>query len=176
MYDIPSSPAAARIEPVRAIASSRSALPGPSTIVPSFPTIRMRGRSSYCTHAVYDSSHMRTAAVALTFFLAACAHHGFVSDRLYCGLNIPDGGAVAPSDIDAFIAQEVEPRFPEGFTVWRARGHWKGGSEETLVIEILHPHTPQLDAAVRQIADAYRARFRQEAVLRVTSPAAMRLH
>ncbi len=119
---------------------------------------------------------MRTAAVALTFFLAACAHHGFVSDRLFCGLNIPDGGAVTQSDIDAFIAQEVEPRFPDGFTVWRARGHWKGGNEETLVIEILHPPDPRLDDAVQEIADAYRTRFRQEAVLRVTSPAKMTLH
>ncbi|HEY0156529.1 MAG TPA: DUF3574 domain-containing protein [Thermoanaerobaculia bacterium] len=119
---------------------------------------------------------MRTAAVALTLLLAACAHHGFVSDRLFCGLSIPGGGAVTQSEIDAFLAEEVEPRFPDGFTVWRARGQWKGGQEETLVIEIVHARTPELDAAVRAIADAYRARFRQEAVLRVTSPAAMRLH
>ena len=120
---------------------------------------------------------MRASAVALSLLLAAaCAHHGFVSDRLYCGLSIPGGGTVTQSDLDAFIVAEVEPRFPEGFTVWRARGQWKGGNEETMVIEILHPPTPQLDAAVRQIADAYRTRFRQEAVLRVTSPARMTLH
>jgi hypothetical protein len=120
---------------------------------------------------------MRAAAVALTLLLAAaCAHPGFVSDRLYCGLSIPGGGTVTQADLDAFIASEVEPRFPEGFTVWRARGQWKGGNEETMVIEILHPPTPQLDDAIRQIADAYRARFRQEAVLRVTSPARMTFH
>jgi hypothetical protein len=119
---------------------------------------------------------MRIAAVALTLFLAACAHHGFVSDRLFCGLSIPGGGAVTQSDLDAFITEEVEPRFPGGFTVWRARGHWKGGNEETLVIEILHPPDPRLERAVQEIADAYRTRFRQEAVLRVTSPATMRMH
>jgi len=119
---------------------------------------------------------MRTAAVALTLFLAACAHHGFVSDRLFCGLSIPGAGAVTQSDVDAFIAAEVEPRFPDGFTVWRARGHWKGGNEETLVIEILHAPDPRLDRLVQEIADAYRVRFRQEAVLRVTSPATMRLY
>ena len=56
---------------------------------------------------------MRVAAVALTLFLAAaCAHSGFVSDRLFCGLSIPDGGAVTQSDLDSFIAAEVETRFP----------------------------------------------------------------
>ena len=118
---------------------------------------------------------MRAAAVVLSLLLAACAHQGFVADRLYCGLSIPGGGAVTQADLDAFIASEVEPRFPGGFTVWRARGHWKGGYEETMVIEILHAPSPGLNEAVRQIGEAYRTRFRQEAVLRVTSPARMTL-
>lgn len=118
---------------------------------------------------------MRAAAVVLTLLLAGCAHSGFVSDRLFCGLSIPGGGTVSQSDLDAFLAQEVETRFPGGFTVWRARGHWQGGNEETLVIEIVRRPDPRLDDAVRKIADAYRERFRQEAVLRVTSPAAMTL-
>jgi hypothetical protein len=118
---------------------------------------------------------MRAAAVALTLFLAACAQHAFVSDRLFCGLSIPGGGAVSQADFDAFVAEVVEPRFPDGFTVWRARGQWKGGSEDAMVIEVVHPRAPQHDRALQEIADTYRTRFRQEAVLRVTSPVTMQL-
>jgi hypothetical protein len=118
---------------------------------------------------------MRAAAVALTLFLAACAQHAFVSDRLFCGLSIPGGGTVSQADFDAFVAEVVEPRFPVGFTVWRARGQWKGGSEDSMVIEVMHARDPQHDRAIQDIADAYVRRFHQEAVLRVTSPVRMQL-
>jgi hypothetical protein len=96
-----------------------------------------------------------------------------ISDRLFCGLSIPGGGVVSEADIEAFLRDVVEPRFPDGFTVWRARGAWQGGREETLVLEIVHRNEPRLNRLVLEIADAYRTRFRQEAVLRVTSPATM---
>ena len=116
---------------------------------------------------------MRAAALALVVLLTACAHT--VSDRLFCGLSIPGGGSVSQAELDAFVEEVVATRFPDGFTVWRAHGHWKGGNEESLVIEIIHPRDPQSDARVRAIADEYRKRFRQEAVLRVTTPARMEL-
>jgi hypothetical protein len=118
---------------------------------------------------------MRAAAVALTLFLAACAQHAFVSDRLFCGLSIPGGGTVTQADFDTFVAEVVEPRFPDGFTVWRARGQWEGGSEDSMVIEIVHPRDPAADRAMQEIADAYRTRFQQQAVLRVTAPVRMQL-
>lgn len=118
---------------------------------------------------------VRAAAVVLSLLLTACVQHSFVADRLYCGLSIPGGGVVSQTDLDTFIREVVEPRFPDGFTVWRARGQWRGGSEESAVIEIVHARDPQLDRAVQEIADAYRTRFRQEAVLRVTAPVRMQL-
>jgi len=124
---------------------------------------------------------MRSISVALAVLLTACAHmaphieEAMLSDRLFCGLSIPGGGTVAQAEVDAFIAEVVEPRFPEGFTVWRARGEWRGGSEETVIIEVVHPARVEHDRAVREIAQEYRRRFRQEAVLRVTMPARMEL-
>ncbi len=100
---------------------------------------------------------------------------GVVSDRLFCGLSIPAGGTVAQAELDAFIEEVVTPRFPQGFTVWRAKGQWKGGSEDVMILEFLRPNDPKLEAAVEQIAAEYRQRFRQEAVLRVTVPARMEL-
>lgn len=117
---------------------------------------------------------MRFAASALVLLLAGCAH-GFVADRLYCGLSIPDGGSVSQAELDAFVREVVEPRFPRGFTVWRARGHWEGGGEEVFVLEVFRPRDEQSARAVAAIAEEYRRRFRQQAVLRVTAPVRMEL-
>ena len=115
------------------------------------------------------------AAVAFTLLLTACAHQAFVSDRLFCGVSVPGGGTVTDAQVDAFLTEVVEPRFPDGFTVWRANGRWRGGGEETVVIEIVRPRDARLERLVGEIANEYRVRFGQEAVLRVTSPARMRL-
>jgi hypothetical protein len=50
---------------------------------------------------------------------------------------------------------------------------WKGGEERTLVIELVHPYGSDFDRKIREIADEYRRRFRQNAVMRVTNPAVM---
>jgi hypothetical protein len=116
---------------------------------------------------------MRRTAVLLAFVFVACAHGGVVADRLYCGLSIPAGGVVAESELQAFVQDEVVSRFPEGFTIWRARGVYRGGHEESMVIEILHPRDPKTDYDIEQIADAYRKKFHQTSVLRVRVPARM---
>ena len=123
---------------------------------------------------------MRIAAAGLILFLTACAHvapveDAVVSDRLFCGLSIPGGGTVSEQELETFIDEVVEPRFPQGFTLWRARGRWDGGSEEVMILEIVRPYDLDLDRRVLEIADEYRRRFHQEAVLRVTMPARMEL-
>jgi hypothetical protein len=115
-------------------------------------------------------------AVVLALLLTACAHlpppeGAVVADRLFCGLSIPGGGQVTQQELDAFIAEVVTPRFPEGFTIWRAKGQWRGGDEDSFVIEMVHPFDPKIDAAVHEIAEEYRRRFHQDAVMRVTVPA-----
>jgi hypothetical protein len=122
---------------------------------------------------------MRMTAAALALVLTACTSLSprlavtGVSDRLYCGRSIPSGGEVTDAEVEAFLDEVVETRFPEGYTVWTARGMWKGGEERTLVIEIVHPYGSRFDNNMREIADEYRRRFRQQSVLRVTEPAVM---
>jgi hypothetical protein len=96
----------------------------------------------------------RASALALSLVLAACAHvaPAVVSDRLFCGLSIPGGGAVSQAELDAFVEEVIEPRFPQGFTMWRARGEWKGGGEDVVVFEFLRPAGDELDRAVVEIA------------------------
>jgi hypothetical protein len=121
---------------------------------------------------------MRRLSIVLVLFAAACTHvtqTRAVSDRLFCGLSIPGGGIVSQAELDAFIDEIIEPRFPQGFTVWRAEGQWKGGDEPVMILEFLHAADPQRDQAVAEIAAEYRRRFQQEAVLRVTMPVRMEI-
>ena len=124
---------------------------------------------------------MRITTVALALLLTACASMDGpvgvtgVADRIFCGLE-RDGVVIPETEIAAFIADVVETRFPEGFTMWRAEGHWRGGTgddgkEPTLVIEIVHPYGASYERKVREIAEEYKRRFDQLSVLRVTTPA-----
>lgn len=109
--------------------------------------------------------------------LAGCATRPTAfDDRLFFGRSIPGGGEVTEAQWKAFVADVIAPRFPEGFTVWRGSGHWKGDdgadvSEQTCVLEVLHGSDPAADSKLEDIARAYRTRFNQDAVLRVRSPA-----
>lgn len=128
---------------------------------------------------------MRRATLALLLFLTtACAtvdprySEAVLAERLFCGLTIPGGGEVTEDEWRAFVRDEVTPRFPDGLTLWRAEGQWRERDgnivrEPVLVIEILHHPNLEADAKVNAIAEAYKTRFRQEAVMRVTVPARM---
>ena len=130
------------------------------------------------------------AAAATVIVLGSCAARQgvppadpaatMVADRLFLGRKIPAGGAVSDAEWAAFLEEVVTPRFPEGLTVWRADGQWLDAQglmvhEPVMVIEVLHPPGAEADAAIAEIANEYRRRFRQEAVLRVTVEAEMRL-
>lgn len=126
---------------------------------------------------------MRRATLALFLVLtSACVtvqprpSEPALADRLFCGLSIPGGGEVTEEEWREFVREEVTPRFPDGLTLWRAEGQWRERDgnivrEPVLVIEILHPYDLALDEEINDIAEAWKRRFRQEAVMRVTSPA-----
>jgi len=127
---------------------------------------------------------MRAAAVLSVLLATACAtvtppaDNAVLADRLFCGRTIPGGGVVTDEEWSAFVRDVVTPRFPDGFTVWRAEGQWREhdgtlAREPVMIIEILHPLSRELDRRIGEIANEYRQRFRQEAVMRVTMPARM---
>lgn len=125
---------------------------------------------------------MRRSAAALVAaaLLAACAatdpgepcRDRFV-ERLYFGLAMP-GGAVGEDEWGAFVDAEITPRFPGGLTIIEARGQWRGADgrllrESTRVVEIVHDGGAE--PAIGEIVSRYKARFRQESVLRTSAPA-----
>lgn len=109
-----------------------------------------------------------------------CPSSTIIADRLFCGRAIPGGGTVTDDEWNAFVREVVAPRFPQGFTVFSAQGQWLGNDgvvvrEPVMILEILHPLDRELDRRIDEIADEYKRRFRQEAVMRVTMPARMEL-
>jgi hypothetical protein len=99
----------------------------------------------------------------------------FLNDvaSLRIGTHKP-GGEVTAGEWDAFLAEAVTPRFPDGLTVWSAAGQWRGKSqsverEPSYVVQIAHADSPERDAAIRAIVAEYERRFQQEAVMRVRS-------
>jgi hypothetical protein len=144
---------------------------------------------------MFTLRHARRCSLALlsAFTLDACAPRArpaagrapaaelLVADRLVFGRSIPGGGMVGEEEWVAFLRDVVTPRFPDGLTVWRAEGQWRGPNgqlvrEPVAVVEIFHPASASADSAVDAVAIAYRRRFHQDAVLRVTIPVRTRFY
>lgn len=109
---------------------------------------------------------------------AACAtgDAALERDELYFGRNRKGGAEVSEEEWQGFLGGVVTPRFPAGFTVWEARGQWRGADgtvevEKSKVLAVFHPPDGASRAAVDTIVALYRADFQQEAVLRARTPA-----
>ena len=104
-----------------------------------------------------------------------------VDDKLVFGRSIPTGGSVSDSAWDTFMQEIVTPGFPAGLTVWHAQGQWldpRGTTvqEAVIIVEVVHPAGDPADSVFARVANAYRQRFHQDAVLRITSNARTELY
>jgi hypothetical protein len=125
--------------------------------------------------------HLSWAMVVL--FLAACSSsappvctsgHTAIETQLYFGLSTK-GGTVSAQEWQSFVAREITPRFPEGFTVTDGRGFWLGTAKKTIsenskIITRIHDADAKDDAAIAAIIADYKRQFAQESVLRVDLP------
>ena len=132
----------------------------------------------------------RLAGLVSAVGIAGCLHQGvrpsgplsgcetgdrpMIRDSLYLGRNRPDGGQVHEQEWQAFLDAVVTPRFPEGLTITSATGQWRGAngkveSEASSVVTLLHAGDAGARGKVAEIAQEYKRRFHQEAVLRERS-------
>ena len=93
-----------------------------------------------------------------------------VRDALFFGQSIPGGGVVADSAWQRFLAEQVTPAFPSGFTVLEGSGQWREASgtiarEPTRILILLHRPSPGTDSTLGGIKADYMQQFRQEAVM-----------
>jgi hypothetical protein len=102
-----------------------------------------------------------------------------IRETLYFGRNRP-GGTVSDTEWQRFLTEVVTPRFSQGLTVLGASGQWQGPAgvveqERSQVVTIFHPDTEAARQSIREIAQEYKRRFQQEAVLRERAPSCTRL-
>ena len=96
-----------------------------------------------------------------------------IEDTLYFGTN-KLGGAVSAEEWAGFLSNFVTPRFPNGLTVSQAAGQWRSNNgelirENSYVLKLVHANDSLSDTAIQEIADEYKAKYRQQVVLRVKS-------
>jgi hypothetical protein len=94
--------------------------------------------------------------------------------RLYFGLDSPHG-AIGDAAWQDFVAQEIAPRLPAGFTLLAARGQWRAAdgavrSEDSRVLEVVGDDGLALRQSLAEIVGRYKQRFAQESVLVTQTP------
>ena len=100
----------------------------------------------------------------------------FVRTELFFGTAKPEG-VVTDDEFRAFVDEVVTPFFPEGLTVVKADGQFRGADGQTIkedsyVLILLYPVEDQKASSrnIDEIRRDYMNRHRQESVLRVDDP------
>lgn len=97
--------------------------------------------------------------------------------ELMFGRNIGARTAVSESQWARFVDREITPRFPDGLTTYNAAGQWRDRAsnkvlrESSKVVHIVLPGHDDDIARLNEIADAYKARFKQQSVGLIVRPA-----
>ena len=86
------------------------------------------------------------------------------------GRNIGEKPGVSDDDWQGFLDREVATRFPNGFTVFDARGQWRNPEGETVqepskILLIALTGDPHEDERLAGLARAYKLQFHQQSVL-----------
>jgi hypothetical protein len=108
---------------------------------------------------------------------APCERMAWTETRLFFGRNIPGGGEVSDAQWRAFLDEVLVPAFKDGFTVLDGTGFWldadsgQTDQERSKVLVVVHPPGAAADAGLEAVAQAYRRRFEQQAVMRADQPA-----
>jgi hypothetical protein len=100
----------------------------------------------------------------------------WVRVELYFGTSQPDGEAVTDEEWQAFLDEEITPRFPDGLTVLDGYGQFLNSSdviiaEESIVLIIFVPleFAASSSVLIEEVRDTYETQFEQESVLRADS-------
>jgi hypothetical protein len=94
-----------------------------------------------------------------------------VADLLFGGTHVSEASWAR------FLAAEVTPRFPDGFTVLDANGQWRApesqkiSRERSKLLMIAMPPGADNDERLQKIIEAYKTRFKQQSVGLILRPA-----
>ncbi len=77
---------------------------------------------------------------------------------------------------DRFLAAEVTPRFPDGLTVYDARGQWRNpktqaiSRERSKVVMVAMPPAADNQTRLDAVIQAYKSQFKQQSVGLILRP------
>jgi hypothetical protein len=97
--------------------------------------------------------------------------------ELMFGRKIGDRVAVSEGEWGRFVDREITPRFPAGLTVFNAAGQWRDKAsnkivrEPSKIVQIVLPGDDGEFSRLNEIAEAYKARFKQQSVGVIVRPA-----
>lgn len=97
--------------------------------------------------------------------------------ELLFGRKIGDRLGVSETQFLNFLDREITPRFPDGLTVYDARGQYRDPErnrivrEPSKVVMIALPGNAEDSQRLSEIAEAYKKRFRQQSVGMILRPA-----
>jgi mannose/fructose-specific phosphotransferase system component IIA len=95
---------------------------------------------------------------------------------LYLGRNIGTTGQVSDQAFQQFLSDVVTPSFPNGLTVYEAKGQFLDSSktlirEPSNVVTLIFEDTESNEQSIDRIIDAYQDQFQQESVLEIANEA-----
>ncbi len=96
----------------------------------------------------------------------------WVMTELFFGLTWREG-VITEAQWQDFVAKDIVPRLPEGFTVLPGEGAWLSSRtgqtirQPSRVLMRLRKQDPAQETAIAGIIAAYKTRFAQQSVLRV---------
>jgi len=100
--------------------------------------------------------------------------------QLLFGRGKGDSGGITQADWSGFVANELTPRFPDGFTVIDGAGQWLNPQqgvivkEDSKVVEIVLPSETYDATKVDAVIDAYKHQFRVLSVGLIVQTACVR--
>lgn len=104
----------------------------------------------------------------------SCQTGNLVKSELYFGLSKANGERITEAEWQQFLTQVVTPRFHEGLTVTNAYGQYLNRANHLVVepsklVILVHQSQQGKEGAIAEIISAYKTKFHQESVLRVSS-------
>jgi hypothetical protein len=149
---------------------------GSRSLVTTEFTSALRSRVGIAVIVLVSMVAMAQGCATAPVRTAAVKSEGWIREELYFGAAIPGGGEVSNQAWEHFVEEEIVPRFPGGFTILEGKGRWRhadgsNAEERTRIFVIVRTASDgRAERAVAALAEAYKRRFRQESVLRVTDP------
>jgi hypothetical protein len=118
------------------------------------------------------STHYKKKVMVITLDLLevqqavqlTAAQPTLVQEDLYFGRNIGTTGQVSEQQFRQFLKEEITPRFPDGLTVYNAKGQFLDSSEQLIrepskVVSLVFEDTQKNHQAINEIISTYKYKF-----------------